>query len=156
MSKVSLPLVLIDMRGRLGAYAAPLPKVAQARLGRLAAQLGLGPSHELSLLLTDNPTIQKLNRSWRGMDKPTDVLSFPLHALKAGAPPPPGALGDIVISLPYTRRAAQEEGLSLEYHLTHFLLHGLLHLLGFDHEQERDARKMEREERRLLAMEFPE
>lgn len=154
-SPAGAPRVLLDVRGRMGAYAAPLPAAAEEQLlaaGRLA---GLGPQHELSVLLTDNPRIHQLNLQWRGKDQPTDVLSFPLHTLKAGAVAPPGALGDIVVSLPYLRRAAAELCVPLQAHLARLLIHGLLHLLGYDHESERDARRMEREESRLLAAVCP-
>jgi len=151
----SSPRVLAAIRGRLGAYAVPLGELAEKILARMAGRVGLNPRHEISLLLTDNPTIRQLNSRWRGIDRPTDVLSFPLHVLKPGVPPPAGAAGDIVISLPYARRAADQEGIWLEYHLARLLAHGLLHLLGHDHDRPLSARRMEREERGLLAKEFP-
>lgn len=150
------PQVLVDVRGRLGVYAPAMQESAVAVSGRMAQELGLGSQHELSLLLTDNSTIRRINRRWRDIDRPTDVLSFPLHTLKPGQSVPAGPVGDIVISLPYTRLAARQEGISLEYHLAHLLVHGLLHLLGYDHERDADARRMEREEKRLLTKEFPQ
>lgn len=148
--------VLMDVRGRLGSYGPAMAEDAQTALRRFARELGLDGRHELSLLVTDNPTIRRLNRLWRQMDKPTDVLSFPIHQLKPGAEPPAGPVGDIVISLPYLREAARLEGIDLQYHLAHLVVHGLLHLLGHDHIEDKDSRKMEREERRLLALMFPE
>lgn len=146
----------MDVRGRMGAYREAMAGQARRLLGRFGRELGLDGTHELSLLLTDNPTIHRLNRLWRQVDRPTDVLSFPIHQLKPGALPPPGPLGDIVISLPYLREAARLEGIGVDYHLAHLLVHGLLHLLGYDHVLDRDARRMEREEKRLLAIEFGE
>lgn len=144
------PRVLLDVRGRMGEYRLELARHARRVMLSLAQGAGLDGTHEVSILLTDNPTMHRLNRLWRQVDKSTDVLSFPIHRLKAGQMPPPGAIGDIVVSLPYLREAARLEGLDVRAHLAHLLAHGLLHLLGHDHESERDARRMQREERRLL------
>ena len=111
---------------------------------------GLTPRHELSLVVCDNATIRRLNRRWRGMDRATDVLSFPLHALREGVLPPPGPVGDVVLSLPTLRRAAREFGEPLERHLERLLVHSLLHLLGYDHQRHGEARRMAKEERRLM------
>ncbi len=93
---------------------------------------------------------RRLNRQWRGKDKPTNVLSFP-----AGEPLAPGdeavSLGDIVICAPVIRREAGEQGKTLRAHWAHMVVHGVLHLLGYDHESERDAVIMEALERELLA-----
>ena len=117
---------------------------------------------ELSILLTDDPHIQMLNRDWRGKDKSTDVLSFPqlesddLKALgkaaKAGLRGlPDWWLGDVVISLERAKAQAEENGLSLRQELETLLAHGLLHLLGFDHEKSRnEANRMRSLENRLL------
>ena len=87
--------------------------------------------------------MRRLNRAWRGKDRPTDVLSFP-----AGGP---GALlGDIVISLDTARRAAKEEGRGVGAELDRYLAHGLLHLLGHDHERPADARRMAEAEDALV------
>lgn len=147
--------VLMDVRGRLGAYREPMAVDARRLVARFARELGLDGNQEVSLLLTDNPTMRRLNRLWRQIDRSTDVLSFPIHRLKVGASAPAGAIGDIVVSLPYLREAARLEGIDVRYHLGHLLVHGLLHLLGHDHLTDKDARRMEREERRLLALEFP-
>ncbi|WP_457640350.1 rRNA maturation RNase YbeY [Persephonella sp.] len=96
---------------------------------------------EVSITLTDNNTIKELNREWRGKDKPTDVLSFPIDEK------PPGyrykLLGDVVISLPYAKRQAEEIGFSYQEEVTRLLVHGILHLIGYDHEtSEKDAKVM--------------
>ena len=145
------PSILHSTMGRLGGYQATLTPFAVACLGRLGVQAGLGAGHELSLVLCDNATIQRLNRRWRAKDKPTDVLSFPLHTLQAGGRPPQGPLGDIVVSLPTLRAAARAEGLTDEQHLAHLLAHGLLHLLGYDHGTDAEENQMNRIEKRLLA-----
>jgi len=118
---------------------------------------------ELSILLTDDAEIQRLNRDWRGKDKATDVLSFPqvevsgLRALARAVSRngtralPPWWLGDVVISVERARAQAAANGLSLREELETLLVHGLLHLLGFDHEKGRaDALRMRRLEVQLL------
>ena len=102
---------------------------------------------ELSIALVGDEEIRALNKHWRRKDKVTDVLSFP-----AGDWPGPGPkpLGDVVISLPTTRRAAREYGNTLDEELSRYLAHGLLHLLGHDHLKKDEAAKMARAEARLL------
>lgn len=97
---------------------------------------------ELSISLVDNETIQNINREWRGKDKPTDVLSFPLDEES-----PLGykyrLLGDVVISLPFAKEQAGKIGLSYKEEVLRLLIHGILHLLGYDHEtSEEDAKIM--------------
>lgn len=107
----------------------------------------IGP---VSLLFTDDAEIRVLNRQWRGKDKPTNVLSFP------AAPPPVAGpdlppLGDIIIAHDTVRREAEAEAKSFEDHLTHLIVHGFLHLLGYDHENDEEAEEMEALERKILA-----
>lgn len=107
---------------------------------------------EVSVLLTDDARICALNRAWRGQDRPTNVLSFP--APPAGAARPadqPVLLGDVVLALETAEREAAAEGKALADHVTHLLVHGILHLLGFDHEEEAEAARMEQLEVELLA-----
>ena len=105
---------------------------------------------ELAIVLTDDAAIRKLNRRWRGRDKPTNVLSFPAHGLvPPGSGPRP--LGDVVIAYETMAREAQEQGLPLTHHLTHLAVHGFLHLLGYDHESDTEAETMEQLERDILA-----
>lgn len=109
-------------------------------------------SAHLSVLLTDDRRIRILNREWRGKDQATDVLSFPAH--DPDFPVPPGMdveLGDIVVALETVLRDAQADGLPLDHHLRHMIVHGVLHLLGFDHETgEADAQRMENLEAQIL------
>ncbi|GHD15540.1 rRNA maturation RNase YbeY [Tianweitania populi] len=104
---------------------------------------------ELSILFTDDASIQELNREWRDKDKPTNVLSFPAFPVEPGDPLPP-MLGDIVIARETVVREAQEETKPFDHHLTHLTVHGLLHCLGFDHETEEQAEEMEGLEREIL------
>ena len=106
----------------------------------------LHPLAELSVLLCDDARMREINRQWRGIDKPTNVLSFP-QALPGGGNP----LGDIAVAHETVAREASEEGKSFEDHYSHMIVHGFLHLLGFDHENDADAGEMEARERQILA-----
>lgn len=121
----------------------------EAQAVRFMDQLGL-EGRELSLSLVGDKAIQRLNRTWRQKDKPTDVLSFPADSLPRGTPGPQ-PVGDVVISLDTARRQAREMARSLEEELALYLAHGLLHLLGYDHELgPSHARKMAAKEEELL------
>ena len=110
---------------------------------------------ELSLLLTRDKTIWQLNRDYRGKDSPTDVLSFPQDE-EAVNESGKQMLGDVVISVETAGRQAREHSLSFEEELILLTIHGLLHLLGYDHERSRDdARIMKRETRRLFQTVYP-
>jgi probable rRNA maturation factor len=104
---------------------------------------------ELAVVLTDDVAIRALNRTWRGKDVPTNVLSFPTQATPAGNKAK-RLLGDIVIAYETTAREADAEGKPLQDHLAHLAVHGFLHLLGHDHETEREAAAMERLEIAVL------
>lgn len=99
----------------------------------------------VSLLLADDAALHQLNRDFRGKDKPTDVLSFPAHEMDRPQ------LGDIAVALGVSARDAEVQGISLADHLTHLLVHGYLHLLGHDHEEEEEAEIMEGLEIKALA-----
>ena len=110
----------------------------------------------VDLLLTGDAEVRALNREWRGKDKPTNVLSFPMleraELLALAAEGPPELLGDIALALETCTREATEKGLSLEHHTAHLIIHGLLHLAGYDHETSpADARAMETLEINALA-----
>jgi probable rRNA maturation factor len=131
------------------AHLGPLiPAAIQAGL----AETGLraqAPA-ELSILLTDDAHVQKLNAEWRGKDKPTNVLSFPAFPGRHDKTLPP-MLGDIVLAQETVAREAALEGKPLHHHISHLVIHGLLHLLGHDHETDDEAEAMEAIERRALA-----
>lgn len=99
---------------------------------------------ELSIALSDDENVQTLNRNYRNKDKPTNVLSFPI------APPAP-LLGDIVLAYETIKREAKDRDISFDNHLTHLLIHGFLHLQGYDHQTEREASVMEALEIKALA-----
>ena len=108
---------------------------------------------ELAVMLTDDAGIRTLNSNWRGIDKPTNVLSFPaLPPTGAGGPDDaPRMLGDIAIAYETTRREADDEQKPFDHHLSHLAVHGFLHLIGYDHETDNDAEAMETLEAEILA-----
>lgn len=107
--------------------------------------------HEISFVLTDDRRMRSLNRSYRGKDKPTNVLSF--AALDSTLPKAsmPWLLGDVVLASGVVAREAIAQRKSFRDHLSHLAVHGVLHLLGYDHEQEKDAEAMEALEVAALA-----
>jgi len=112
---------------------------------------GASPAAELSVLLADDTFVQSLNRKFRGKDKPTNVLSFPNAPTPAGALyDEPSSLGDIALAYETVKAEAQVQHKSFDDHLAHLVVHGVLHLLGYDHMDDKDAEKMEARERELL------
>ena len=119
----------------------------------LAAE-GAG-STELSVVITDDATVRELNSRYLGLDELTDVLSFGLgetddapFALPPGEAP---SLGEVIISYPTVVRQAEEQGHSVEAEVAHLLVHGVLHLLGYDHSEAEDERVMREREEEILA-----
>lgn len=108
----------------------------------------LRPGIEISILLSDDRHMRELNRRWRGRDAPTNVLSFPAVAGNIAAA---ASLGDIVLAYETAAREAEDEGKRFEDHATHLLVHGFLHILGYDHRGAADAAAMEGLERDILA-----
>ena len=108
---------------------------------------------ELAVMLTDDDGIRTLNSNWRGIDKPTNVLSFPsLPPTGPGGPDDaPRMLGDIAIAYETTRKEADDEQKPFDHHLSHLAVHGFLHLIGYDHEKDDDAEAMETLEQEILA-----
>ncbi len=108
---------------------------------------------ELAVMLTDDAGIQTLNANWRGIDKPTNVLSFPALPPTGGSGPDdaPRMLGDIAIAYQIMRAEADDEQKPFDHHLSHLAVHGFLHLIGYDHEKDDDAEAMEALETEILA-----
>jgi len=135
------------------------------QLARSAAQAAIAESAfpelaedrpvEISVTLTGDEKVRELNAHWRGKDKPTNVLSFPMadeHDLsRATLADAELLLGDIILARGVCEAEATERGVSVEDHATHLLVHGTLHLLGYDHHDDRDAADMEAREVRALA-----
>jgi probable rRNA maturation factor len=108
---------------------------------------------EIAVMLTDDAGIRTLNSNWRGIDKPTNVLSFPAlpQASPGGPDDAPRMLGDIAIAYETTRTEADDEQKPFDHHLSHLVVHGFLHLIGYDHETDDDAEAMETLEQEILA-----
>jgi probable rRNA maturation factor len=102
---------------------------------------------ELAVVLTDDAAVRTLNRTWRGKDEPTNVLSFPAQSPRGA----PRLLGDIVIAYETTAREALAAHKPFRHHLAHLAVHGYLHLAGYDHEADAEAEAMERLEIAVLA-----
>ena len=129
----------------------PNAEALAQRAAEAAATVADGADEDLevSVMLTDDESIRTLNRQWRGKDKPTNVLSFP-------APEQPGLegprhLGDIALAYETLVREAEEESKPLADHFAHLVVHGVLHLLGYDHETDEEADVMEALEVKALA-----
>jgi len=119
--------------------------IAQRAVIEAAAMLST-PSSELAIVLTDDSAIRLLNRTWRGVDAATNVLSFPTQ--DAGGQPP--LIGDVVLAYETIAREARAERKPFAHHLAHLVVHGFLHLLGYDHRSRREAEAMEQVERDVL------
>lgn len=138
------------MQRAVAARGVPSPP----RLKAWARAALVGAAHgrdrrELTLRIVGSAESRTLNRRYRDKDKPTNVLSFPSDA--------PGVLGDLVICAPVVAREAREQGKAVAAHWAHMVVHGVLHLLGFDHIRPGDAKVMERRERAILArLSFPD
>jgi probable rRNA maturation factor len=140
---------MIDIEIEDEAWATALPDVEKIALDAArAALLGpppLGKDQTIVVLLTDDETVRDLNARFRGKDASTNVLSFPAHDSAHGH------LGDIALAYGVCVREAVEQGKPLAAHLQHLVAHGVLHLVGYDHEDDAEAEVMEDLERRILA-----
>ncbi|HEY9163859.1 MAG TPA: rRNA maturation RNase YbeY [Magnetovibrio sp.] len=137
----------IDINVEAGPWTEALPDhealTRRAVLAVCAALDGVPDGSEVSILLTDDAHQQVLNRDWRGKDKPTNVLSFPGDDFDDVPEGAPLLLGDIAIAFETTTSEAREQQKTLAQHFSHLLVHGMLHLLGYDHETQLEADEME-------------
>lgn len=144
-----------DWTGTCAEAEADAARAARLALAHeLAAAPRLDPATPLLLDITldDDQELRRLNRTYRGVDAPTNVLAFP--ATDRATPLPPGApyvLGDVVLALTTIRREAAEQGKTFADHLRHLVVHGVLHLLGYDHHSPAEATDMEAREIAILA-----
>lgn len=132
-----------------------MEKVITAVLSKAAEVYGLDQSTEVSIVLADDEYIHKLNYQYRGKDRPTDVLSFALN--EGDEPeivdgPDEVLLGDIIISVETAKMQAEEYGHTLEREMAYLTVHGILHLLGYDHEIEEEKQEMRTEEEHILGL----
>ena len=147
---MSAPELDIDLRIESGAWPEALEAIAQraVALALSRADVEIQGALEIALLLTGDAEQQVINRDWRGIDKPTNVLSFP-----QGDPFDPllGPIGDLSFASETVQREAADLGKPFAEHFTHLLVHGTLHLVGYDHETEAEALVMEGLETEILA-----
>ncbi len=135
----------VTAEGTLARYAPLAAKVAESAL-RLLGEDG----SELSIVLVDDEAIRELNATWRDENSPTDVLAFAQR--EGDGPEAPGLLGDVVISIPTAARQAGERGHAIEHEIRELLVHGILHLLGYDHEESpAEADRMFARQREVVA-----
>ena len=133
---------MMDIEVEAGAWSADVPDV-EGVVARAAEQVA--PPGDVVILLTDDEAVRDLNDRFRGKNRPTNVLSFP--APENARP----HLGDIVLAHGVCAAEAREQGKPFADHLSHLVIHGILHLMGHDHEAEDEAEAMEAQERMLLA-----
>ena len=146
-------MIRLDLRCDDPAWEAAIPGLDAAVLAALEAarDSGNGPGGEVSLLLTNDDAVHHLNRDWRGKDAPTDVLSFPAGEGSGDF------LGDIALAFGVCDRDATAMGRPLDRHLAHLVIHGYLHLVGYDHETDDEAAMMEAVETQAMArLGFPD
>ncbi len=140
------PAVDIDVQSPLWDAQPAAESAVRAAIAAAAALSTSGG--EVSILLTDDSAVRELNREWRGIDKATNVLSFPApEILSKGAA---GILGDIVIAYETLARESADEDRDFLHHLTHLTVHGYLHLVGYDHQNDADAAAMESLESKIM------
>lgn len=144
----------IDIRIASSGWRAALPNpaaaVRRAAVAALKAELPAKARTSLSILLTDDAEMRKLNAGWRAKDKPTNVLSFPAENAVDPARPP-AYLGDVALGLATCKREAREQKKTLADHVAHLTVHGVLHLIGYDHMDDDQAEAMEPLETEILA-----
>ena len=134
----------IDVASNIWPVHAPLREWTRQAIGAALKQLGTAKRGELSVLFTDDAHIKQLNRDFRSKDTATNVLSFP-------TPFPEKLQGDIVLAYETIIREAADKSVPLSHHLSHLIIHGFLHLQGYDHETEAEAAQMETLEIKALA-----
>ena len=146
-------VIAIDIQMASTVDSVPDEKAIQAWLDDVVESAGDGTSREISVRIVDEEEGRALNNQYRQQDKATNVLSFPaVGADEVGLPPELSqALGDIVICGPVVEREAVEQNKEIASHWAHLLVHGALHLLGYDHETDEEADVMEKLETRILA-----
>lgn len=157
------PLLRIELAEQAGDWSAldaasRMGPVARAIVARLGED---GATGTVTLVLGDDAMVRDLNRRFRGIDKPTNVLSFPdedhgFEGPEAGRSPPGSDigdthLGDVILAVETLAREARDEGKPVEHHFDHLVVHGTLHILGYDHESDDDADRMESLETAILA-----
>ena len=148
--------LVIDRKGKALPIPSHLEKLIRQSVALSLARMNADPTSEVSLLLTDDETMQGINQNYRGIDQTTDVLSFaflegqnPIYRRSQGMPM---LLGEIIISTERAASQAAEYGHSIERELVFLTIHGVLHLLGMDHEEDGERRHMEETQEQILTV----
>ena len=144
----AVPSVSIEVSTRCQSWLSACPNAQGLAETAARAAADVRSAAMVGVILTDDAEQRRLNRDYRGKDAPTNVLSFPIGD---AAPGGPVMLGDVVLAFETVAREAAEQRKSLADHLRHLVVHGVLHLLGFDHETGAEAEVMETREREILA-----
>lgn len=148
------PSITIQVQSPLWEAEPAAEQTVRYAIAAAAATLSTA-DNEVSILLTDDKAIRLLNREWRGIDKPTNVLSFPAATTKASVRLP--LFGDIVIAYETLKRECDDDGRIFLHHLAHLTVHGFLHLIGYDHQVEAQAEEMEGLESKIMTrMQMPD
>ena len=142
--RAATPAIDIQVASKLWQAKPAAEQTVRAAIAAAAAALSTADG-EVSVVLTDDAAIRSLNRDWRKIDKPTNVLSFP-------APKGAAMLGDIVIAYETLERECAEEDRIFLDHLAHLTVHGFLHLIGYDHQNDAQADEMEALESKIMAL----
>jgi probable rRNA maturation factor len=152
--RTSLPQIEIQTQSQLWEAQPMAAQIVHDAIVATASELST-EGGEVSIVLTDDSAIAKLNRDWRGIDKPTNVLSFPASDHKASEGT--RLLGDIVIAYQTLERECGDENRAFLHHLAHLAVHGFLHLVGYDHQTNAQAEEMEAiESKIMLHMHMPD
>lgn len=148
MTEISID---VGQESELWGDIAVFDALAQKAIGMAARMVGVSlmDGAEVSVMLSDDAQVRKVNRAWRKMDKPTNVLSFPaVEADKISSWP---FLGDVILAFETVEREAADEDKPFADHVAHLMVHGFLHLIGYDHETDEEAERMEALETRVLS-----
>ncbi|MDA8337106.1 MAG: rRNA maturation RNase YbeY [Peptococcaceae bacterium] len=146
-----MPVLVSNLQEEVPVEAGLVDTIREAALAALAGQ-NVPAGVEVSVALVDDARIRELNHRYRGVDAPTDVLSFPLDDPETDPDGPETVLGDVVIAMPAAERQAREYGHPLAREAAFLTVHGVLHLLGFDHHQPEGRRRMRDREEAVLAV----
>ncbi|MGE3874340.1 MAG: rRNA maturation RNase YbeY [Parvibaculaceae bacterium] len=144
-------IAAIDIADDAWASVVDLERLTERAIGAALAHARADPNVEIGVLFASDAEAARLNTEWRRKDYAPNILSFPAPQTLDVPEGEPKPLGDLILAAGTVTREAEEQGKPLTSHLTHLIVHGALHLLGFDHIEERDAERMEAAEIAILA-----
>jgi probable rRNA maturation factor len=144
-------IAAIDIADDAWSGVADLEQLTERAIGAALAHAEADPNVEISVLFASDAQASRLNSEWRQKDYATNILSFPAAQTQDVPEGEPKPLGDLILAVGPVTREAEQQGKPLTSHLSHLIVHGTLHLLGFDHIEERDAERMEAAEIAILA-----